>query len=126
MLLEGKSIVVTGGNTGIGEAIVLADAAEGANAVVDYGMHPDYRAWVIAVAGRSGGCAVGVGADAARTEDLHRVIRTAVENFDLDDLHDAEDVDVSVIRLAPDLAHATPGTAALPRGLRPIWPCVVV
>ena len=29
-------------------------------------------------------------------------------------------------RLAPDLAHATPGTAALPRGLRPIWPWVVV
>ena len=99
MLLEGKSIVVTGGNTGIGEAIVLAAAAEGANVVVDY---------------------------ASRTEDLHRVIRTAVENFDLDDLHDAEDVDVSVTRLAPDLAHATPGTAALPRGLRPIWPSVVV
>jgi hypothetical protein len=49
-----------------------------------------------------------------------------VENFDLDDLHDAEDIDVSVTRLAPDLAHATPGTAALPRGLRPIGPWVVV
>lgn len=96
-----KSIVVTGGNTGIGKAIVLAAAAEGVNVVVDYVMHPDYTAGVIA-------------------------IRTAMENFDLDDLHDAEDIDVSVTRLAPDLAHATPGTAALPRGLRPIWPWVVV
>lgn len=121
-----KSIVVTGGNTGIGKAIVLAAAAEGVNVVVDYVMHPDYTAGVIAAAGRSGGWAVGVGADVSRTEDLHRVIRTAVENFDLDDLHDAEDIDVSVTRLAPDLAHATPGTAALPRGLRPIGPWVVV
>jgi NAD(P)-dependent dehydrogenase (short-subunit alcohol dehydrogenase family) len=118
--------VVTGGNTGIGKAIVLAAAAEGVNVVVDYVMHPDYTAGVIAAAGRSGGCAVGVGADVSRTEDLHRVIRTAVENFDLDDLHDAEDIDVSVTRLAPDLAHTTPGTAALPRGLRPIGPWVVV
>jgi len=61
MLLEGKSIVVTGGNTGIGEAIVLAAAGEGANVVVDYVMHPDYTAGVIAAAGRSGGCAVGLG-----------------------------------------------------------------
>ena len=38
MLLEGKSIVVTGGNSGIGKAIVLAAAAEGANVVVDYVM----------------------------------------------------------------------------------------
>lgn len=115
--------MVTGGNTGIGKAIVLAAAAEGVNVVVDYVMHPDYTAGVIAAAGRSGGCAVGVGADVSRTEDLHRVIRTAVENFDL---YDAEDIDVSVTRLAPDLAHTTPGTAALPRGLRPIWPWVVV
>ena len=121
-----KSIVVTGGNTGIGKAIVLAAAAEGVNVVVDYVMHPDYTAGVIAAAGRSGGCAVGVGADVSRTEDLHRVIRTAVENFDFDDLHDAEDIDLSVTRLAQDLAHATPGTAALPRGLRPIGPWVVV
>jgi glucose 1-dehydrogenase len=81
MLLEGKSIVVTGGNSGIGKAIVLAAAAEGANVVVDYLMHPEYTAEVIAAAGRSGGRAVGVEADVAHTEDLHRVIQAAVENF---------------------------------------------
>ena len=41
MLLEGKSVVVTGGNSGIGKAIVLAMAAEGANVVVDYVAHED-------------------------------------------------------------------------------------
>ena len=81
MLLEGKSIVVTGGNSGIGKAIVLAAAAEGANVVVDYRMHPEYTAEVIAAAGRAGGRAVGVEADVSRTEDLHRIIQTAVENF---------------------------------------------
>ena len=81
MLLKGKSIVVTGGNSGIGKAIVLAAAAEGANVVVDYRMHPDYAAEVIAAAGQAGGRAVGVEADVSRTEDLHRIIQTAVENF---------------------------------------------
>ncbi|HEX3964286.1 MAG TPA: SDR family oxidoreductase [Trebonia sp.] len=81
MLLKGKSIVVTGGNTGIGKAIVLAAAAEGANVVVDYHMHPEYTAEVIAAARESGGSAVGVDADVSRTEDLHRIIRTAVESF---------------------------------------------
>ena len=78
MLLEGKSIVVTGGNTGIGKAIVLAAAAEGANVVVDYVMHPKYTAEVTAAAGRAGGCAVGVEADVSRTDDLRRLIQTAL------------------------------------------------
>ena len=73
MPLEDKSIVVTGGNTGIGKAIVLAAAAEGTNVVVDYVMHPEYTAEVIAAAGRAGGCAVGVEADASRTDDLRRL-----------------------------------------------------
>lgn len=81
MLLAGKSIVVTGGNTGIGKAIVLAAAAEGANVVVDYIMHPEYTAEVIAAAERTGGCAIGVEADVSHTEDLRRLIQTAAEYF---------------------------------------------
>ena len=68
MLLADKSIVVTGGNSGIGKAIVLAAAAEGANVVVDYRMHPEYTAEVLAAAGRAGGRAIGVEADVSRTE----------------------------------------------------------
>lgn len=81
MLLNGKSIIVTGGNSGIGKAIVLAAAAEGANVVVDYRMHPEYAAEVLAAAGQAGGRAIGVEADVSRTQDLHRVIQAAVENF---------------------------------------------
>jgi glucose 1-dehydrogenase len=79
--LSRKSIVVTGGNSGIGKAIVLAAAAAGADVVVDYNMHPEYAAEVIAAAGQAGGRAVGVEADVSRTEDLHRIIQTSVQNF---------------------------------------------
>ena len=36
MTLQGKVAIVTGGNTGIGKAVVLALAGEGANIVIDY------------------------------------------------------------------------------------------
>ena len=40
MSLEGKVAIVTGGNSGIGKAIALALAAEGANIVIDYVANP--------------------------------------------------------------------------------------
>lgn len=81
MLLEGKSIVVTGGNSGIGKAIVLAMAAEGANVVVDYVAHEDATEQLVAQVERSGGRAVGVEADITKADDLHRMIQTAVDSF---------------------------------------------
>ncbi len=48
VLLEGKSLVVTGGNSGIGEFGVLAAAAEGANVVIDYVAHPEETTALIA------------------------------------------------------------------------------
>ena len=57
MLLQGKSLVVTGGNSGIGEAIVLAAAAEGANVVVDYVVDPASATELVARSvGVEGGC----------------------------------------------------------------------
>lgn len=81
MLLEGTTIVVTGGNSGIGEAIVLAAAAEGANIVIDYVAHPDDTDTLIDKVADAGGRAVGVHADVSKTADLHAVIDTAVSTF---------------------------------------------
>ena len=81
MLLAGKSIVVTGGNSGIGESIVLAAAAEGASVVVDYVSHPEETTALIARVEAAGGRAVGVRADVSRVADLQSMIQTAVDTF---------------------------------------------
>lgn len=81
MLLDGKSIVVTGGNSGIGEAIVLAAAAEGANVVIDYVAHPEETAALIARVEAAGGHAVGVQADVSQAADLHQMIAAAVDHY---------------------------------------------
>jgi glucose 1-dehydrogenase len=81
MLLAGKSIVITGGNSGIGESIVLAAAAEGANVVVDYVSRPEETTALIARVEAAGGRAVGVRADVSRVADLQAMIQTAVDTY---------------------------------------------
>ncbi|MFS2030661.1 MULTISPECIES: SDR family NAD(P)-dependent oxidoreductase [unclassified Curtobacterium] len=81
MLLEGKTIVVTGGNSGIGEQICLAAAAEGANIVIDYVAHPEETESLIDRIEQAGGHAVGVDADITKADDLHRMVQKAVDSF---------------------------------------------
>jgi glucose 1-dehydrogenase len=81
MLLHGKTLVVTGGNSGIGEAIVLAAAAEGASVVIDYISDADETAGLIQHVDSLGGRAVGVQADVSKADDLRRMVGTAVETY---------------------------------------------
>ena len=81
MLLEGKTLIVTGGNSGIGAAIVTAAAAEGANIVIDYVAHEETTDKMIATIEAAGGKAVGVEADVSKPADLHRMVQTAVDSF---------------------------------------------
>jgi glucose 1-dehydrogenase len=75
-------MIVTGGNSGIGEAIVLAAAAEGANIVIDYVVNPEETADVVAKAQAAGGHAVGVKADVSKPSDLQKLVDAAVDNYD--------------------------------------------
>jgi glucose 1-dehydrogenase len=81
MLLEGKTMVVTGGNSGIGEAIVVAAAAEGANIVIDYVSHPEDTTSLLDKIEAAGGKAVGIDADVSKPADLHRMVQLAVDTF---------------------------------------------
>ncbi|MFD1722025.1 SDR family NAD(P)-dependent oxidoreductase [Amnibacterium endophyticum] len=79
--LDGKSVVVTGGNSGIGKAIVLAMAAEGASVVVDWVAHEDQTEQLLQQVRDAGGKAVGVEADISKADDLHRMMQKAVDEF---------------------------------------------
>jgi NAD(P)-dependent dehydrogenase (short-subunit alcohol dehydrogenase family) len=73
---EGKSVVVTGGNRGIGRAIVERFAAEGADVLVA-GRNEETIAGTVAAVEAAGGQAWGLRADVTRTEDLQLLVAEA-------------------------------------------------
>jgi glucose 1-dehydrogenase len=81
MSLKGKVAVVTGGNSGIGKAIVLGLAQEGASVVIDYVSHPEATEELEKQMAALGEQAVGVEADVSKISDLQKLVETAVLNF---------------------------------------------
>jgi glucose 1-dehydrogenase len=81
MSLEGKVAIVTGGNSGIGRAIALALAHEGANITIDYVVHPEateeLERQIIALGER----AIGVLADVSKVGDLQMLVDQTVTAF---------------------------------------------
>jgi glucose 1-dehydrogenase len=81
MLLKDRVMVVTGGNSGIGEGIVLEAAREGAAVVVDYVSNGAHAEELVARLTKDGGRAVVVEADVSKVADLQRLVDAAVDNF---------------------------------------------
>jgi glucose 1-dehydrogenase len=81
MLLKNKVAIVTGGNSGIGKAIVLELAGQGANIVVDYVSHPEAADEVEKQVVLLGDKALGVEADVSKVADLERLVAAAVKEF---------------------------------------------
>jgi glucose 1-dehydrogenase len=80
--LKGKVAIVTGGNSGIGLAIVLELAKQGASIAIDYIAHPEAtEALEKNVAALGDDQVIGIEADVSRVADLQRLIAETVKKF---------------------------------------------
>lgn len=81
MNLKGKVAIVTGGNSGIGLAIVLALAREGANIVIDYVTDPQATEELEQQVHALGDRVIGVDVDVSKVAELQKLIAAAVEKL---------------------------------------------
>ncbi len=81
MGLEGKVAIVTGGNSGIGRAIVLALAAEGANVVIDYVADPSSTVELERQVAALDNRALGVEADVSTVAGVQKLVDGAVSRM---------------------------------------------
>jgi glucose 1-dehydrogenase len=81
MSLKNKVAIVTGGNSGIGQAIVLELARQGANIVIDYVAHPEAAEALERRIAALGDQSIAVKADVSKLVDLKRLVDAAVKRF---------------------------------------------
>jgi glucose 1-dehydrogenase len=81
MNLKGKVAIVTGGNSGIGMAIVLELAKQCANLVIDYVVNPEATEGLEKQVVALGDQAIGVQADVSKVSELRKLVDAAVQAF---------------------------------------------
>ena len=81
MALKNKVAIVTGGNSGIGQAIVLELARQGASIVIDYVAHPEATTALEQQIATLGDQSIGVDADVSKPADLQKLVDAAVKRF---------------------------------------------
>jgi 3-oxoacyl-[acyl-carrier protein] reductase len=79
--LEGKGAIVTGGSLGIGAAIALELAREGANVAVNYRKHDDEANAVVDEVEKMGRKGLAVKADVSSYADAENMVQQVVDTF---------------------------------------------
>jgi glucose 1-dehydrogenase len=79
--LSGQRALVTGGSSGIGDGIVRAFAAAGADVILNYRSSGDEASRIAAEAGRKAGRVVPVQADVSKPDGCRSLYDAAVEEF---------------------------------------------
>ncbi len=81
-LLEGKTALITGGTRGIGKAIVLAMADEGADIVFTYLSRNDLAAQVVTAIQAMGRRCIAIQADASDIAAAKQVVERTIQEFE--------------------------------------------
>ena len=80
-VLEGQPAIVTGANSGIGEAIALGLAQAGADVIVNYVTHPETAEEVAHKIEGFGRKAMAIKADVSKEDDVEAMFKQAIAEF---------------------------------------------
>ncbi|HXH33725.1 MAG TPA: SDR family oxidoreductase [Plantibacter sp.] len=79
--LEGKVAIITGGDSGIGKAVAIAYAREGADVVISYLSEDEDAADTVSWVEQAGRTAVSIAGDLTDPEHCREIVRATVERF---------------------------------------------
>ena len=79
--LKGQSALVTGANSGIGKAVAIALANDGANVVVNYVTHPEAAEAVVTEIKNNGDTAIALQADVSKEDQVQAMFQAMYKQF---------------------------------------------